>query len=359
MSAQAAVARVDSVLRDQGYDPRHERGFILRTRPRALGGDTTLVLVAEVTPYELTAGSAAHAVVALTGRYSVPSRRIQEALIHAGPQAPSALWARVQAVGAALSSAPRLAGVNALQRMYVLDCGRLIAKDQSRWTPGVNVGQPRELSNNCYLFQHERGTLLWDTGVPDSVAERKDGVTSPNGAIVWLRERTLVSQLESLGINPDGITYVAISHTHADHVGNVNAFPRSKILLQKLEHDLAMSATPKPLDDDRNVELLSGDRDVFGDGSLTLISTPGHTPGHQSLLVKLPKTGALILTGDLVHFQFMWDNRVVPPFNFDRAQSLASFDRVAKLLGEHRAQLWIGHDKDMTARIQRAPRYYQ
>ncbi len=120
-----------------------------------------------------------------------------------------------------------------------------------------------------------------------------------------------------------------------------------------------MNATPKLLRDDQNVEMLSGDRDVFGDGSVTIISTPGHTPGHQSLLVKLPKTGALILTGDLVHFQNMWDNKIVPPFNFNQQQSLASIKRVVKLVAEHKAQLWIGHDRDRTARIDRAPKFYE
>lgn len=248
---------------------------------------------------------------------------------------------------------------NGLKRMYVLDCGRVIGKDQARWTPGVNAGQPRELSNNCYLFQHERGTLLWETGVPDSVVEQKDGVTSPNGAVVWFREKTLASQLESLGVKLDDITYVAVSHTHGDHVGNAKAFAKSKILMQKLEHEFAMKATPKPLNDDQNFELLSGDRDVFGDGSVTIISTPGHTPGHQSLLVKLPKTGALILTGDLVHFQYMWDNKIVPSFNFNKEQSLASIERVAKLITEREAKLWIGHDKDSTAKINRAPKFYE
>ena len=251
------------------------------------------------------------------------------------------------------------ANANGLKRMYVLDCGRLIAKDQSRWTPGVNAGQSRELSNNCYLFQHERGTLLWETGVPDSVVGQKDGVTSPNGAVVWFRDKTLASQLESLGVKLDNITYVAMSHTHGDHVGNAKVFTKSKILMQKLEYEFAMNAMPKPLNEDQNVEMLSGDRDVFGDGSVTIISTPGHTPGHQSLLVKLPKTGALILTGDLVHFQYMWDNKIVPSFNFNKEQSLASIDRITKLVAEHKAQLWIGHDKDITTKIQRAPKYYE
>ena len=257
-----------------------------------------------------------------------------------------------------LTSMQAAARSNGLKRMYVLDCGRLIAKDQSRWTPGVNSGKPRELSNNCYLIQHERGTLLWETGVPDSVVEQKDGVTSPNGAVVWFRDKTLASQLESIGVKPNDITYVAMSHTHGDHVGNAKVFEKSKLLIQKPEYEFAMNATPKPFSDDQNVETLSGDRDLFGDGSVTIISTPGHTPGHQSLLVKLPKTGALILTGDLVHFQYMWDNKVVPPFNFNKEQSLASIERVIKLVGEHKAQLWIGHDKEITARIDRAPKFY-
>lgn len=251
------------------------------------------------------------------------------------------------------------AGANGLKRMHVLDCGRLIAKDQSRWTPGVNAGQPRELSNNCYLFQHERGMLLWETGVPDSVTGNKDGLTSPNGAVVWFRDKTLKGQLESLGVKPDDLTYVAISHTHGDHIGNLTLFTKSKILMQKLEHESAMHTTPNLFNDNQKFELLSGDRDVFGDGSLTILSTPGHTPGHQSLLVKLPKTGALLLTGDLVHFQYMWDNQVVPPFNFNKEQSLASINRVARLLAEHKAQLWIGHDKDITAKINRAPKFYE
>jgi glyoxylase-like metal-dependent hydrolase (beta-lactamase superfamily II) len=246
-----------------------------------------------------------------------------------------------------------------LKRMYVLDCGRLVAKDQSRWTPGVGVGRPRTLANGCYLFQHERGTLLWETGVPDAVVEEKDGRTSPNGAVVWFRERTLASQLAALGVKPENVTHLAVSHTHGDHVGNATAFPRSTLLVQKPEHEAALAASPRPFRDDQRLELLAGDRDVFGDGSLTILSTPGHTPGHQSLLVKLPKTGALLLTGDLVHFRRMWDERIVPSFNFDREQSLASIERVQKLLAAHRAQLWIGHDADQAATIDRAPQSYE
>jgi N-acyl homoserine lactone hydrolase len=177
--------------------------------------------------------------------------------------------------------------------------------------------------------------------------------------LVWYRDETLRRQLDRIGVRPEDVTWVAVSHTHGDHVGNVESFPKSKFLVQRPEYELARSSTPDPFAEVRNFELLSGDHDVFGDGSVMLISTPGHTPGHQSLLAKLPNTGALLLTGDLVHFRYMWDHKVVPSFNFDRARSLASIDRVERLVAEHGAQLWIGHDKDIAATIRRAPAFYE
>ena len=103
---------------------------------------------------------------------------------------------------------------------------------------------------------------------------------------------------------------------------------------------------------------LDGDHDVFGDGSVTIISTPGHTPGHQSLLVKLPKTGAVVLSGDVVHFKDNFENRRVPEFNTDRAQSLASMQRVADVLVREKAQLWINHDKAQTDSLKKAPAFW-
>ena len=263
------------------------------------------------------------------------------------------------AAALAAASLTATAHANGLKRLYALDCGRQLVKDQSRWTPGRNVGQEKWFSNNCYLIQHERGTLLWETGVPDSVAAVKDGLTVANGAIVMFRDKTLIEQLAGIGVKPDDITYVALSHAHGDHIGNAKLFAKPKILMQKLEYEFAMKMIPKPLTDGQTVETLEGDRDVFGDGSVTIVSAPGHTPGHQVLLVKLPKTGALILSGDLVHFQYMWDNKLVPPFNFNKDQSLASIERVAKLLAEHKGKLWIGHDKDNTDKVERAPKYYE
>jgi glyoxylase-like metal-dependent hydrolase (beta-lactamase superfamily II) len=112
-----------------------------------------------------------------------------------------------------------------LQRLYVLDCGQNLGKDQARWSPGVNVGREIRFADNCYLIRHAKGLLLWDTGIPDSVAASPGGVVTGGGAIVQSRTKTLANQLAELGVKPADLNYIAISHTHGDHVGNVNLFP--------------------------------------------------------------------------------------------------------------------------------------
>ena len=103
---------------------------------------------------------------------------------------------------------------------------------------------------------------------------------------------------------------------------------------------------------------LEGDYDIFGDGSVTIISTPGHTPGHQSLLVKLPKTGALLLSGDAVHFKSNWENRGVPANNFDKDKTAASMQRMADIMVKEKAQLWMNHDKAQSDSLKMAPGFY-
>jgi N-acyl homoserine lactone hydrolase len=106
------------------------------------------------------------------------------------------------------------------------------------------------------------------------------------------------------------------------------------------------------------VTKLEGDRDLFGDGSVVILSTPGHTPGHQSLLVRLPKTGAIVLSGDAVHFKSNWDNRGVPSVNFNKEQTLASMQRIADTLTKEKGQLWINHDKAQRDGLKMSPEFY-
>ena len=247
-----------------------------------------------------------------------------------------------------------------IERLHVLDCGQNVGRDQSRWTPGVNEGKPMEFSDNCYLIRHAKGILLWDTGVPDAVAAMPDGMVVGGGAMTYRRAKTLAAQLAELGVRPADVTYVAVSHTHGDHVGNLGLFPTSTILIQGAEYDWAMGLPTKPaFVATQTIQKLAGDRDVFGDGSVVILSTPGHTPGHQSLLVVLPKTGALVLSGDAVHFRDNWEQRRVPSMNTSREQTLASLERIAGVLAERKATLWINHDKAQSATLRYAPASYE
>jgi len=259
-------------------------------------------------------------------------------------------------VSAAAVSAQTKSGID---KLYILNCGEGVSGDISRWSPGVNVGQSMDFVDNCYLIHHAQGWLLWDTGVADAIAAMPEGQAPADPrATHWRRPKTLASELDALGVKPADIKYVAVSHTHPDHVGNIKMFPQSTVLVQKAEYDWptpfgrTLQAVASP------VTKLEGDHDVFGDGSVTIIATPGHTPGHQSLLVKLPKTGALVLSGDAVHFKSNWENRGVPSMNADKDKTLASMQRIADLLVSEQAQLWINHDKAQRDSLKMAPGYY-
>ncbi len=274
-----------------------------------------------------------------------------------------ALIAGTLVVGCTQMAGERGGGV---QRMYVFDCGINQTNDLSRWSPGVNVGKSFEFSDNCYLIQHAKGLMLWDSGLSDSIAASPNGVT--RGVIHSLVPKTLASQLAETGVSPAQIKYLAFSHTHSDHVGNANYFTAATLYMQEVEYEAAFGPDPakfgfvSSLYDKLRanpVEKLHGDYDVFGDGSVMIISTPGHTPGHQSLLVRLPKKGPVLLSGDMTHFQDNWVNRRVPANNFDKEQSLKSMDKVAAILASTNAQLWINHDKAQSAGIPKAPAYVE
>jgi N-acyl homoserine lactone hydrolase len=272
-------------------------------------------------------------------------------------------WAVCLAAAAAMlthaGSAPAQE-TSGLDRLYILNCGEGVAGDISRWSPGVNVGKSMEFVDNCYLLRHRQGLLLWDTGVTDAIAAMPDGqAPSDPRATHWRRPRTLASQLDALGVKTGDIKYLAISHTHPDHVGNMNLFPQAMLLVQKAEYEWPNPMGVGRFKPEQPVTKLEGDHDVFGDGSVTIIATPGHTPGHQSLLVKLPKSGALVLSGDAVHFKSNWDNRGVPSANTDGDKTLASMQRIADVMTKEKAQLWINHDKAQRDSLRLAPEFYE
>jgi glyoxylase-like metal-dependent hydrolase (beta-lactamase superfamily II) len=266
------------------------------------------------------------------------------------------------AICAAMLAAPAAAPAQAagLERLYILNCGEGVAGDISRWSPGVNEGKSMPFVDNCYLLKHASGWMLWDTGLTDALAAKPEGQAPPDPRMThWYRPKTLASQLEALGVKPSDIKFVAVSHTHPDHSGNVEMFPQSMLLVQKAEYDWPGVNNQPRFKPEHPVTKLEGDRDVFGDGSVTILSTPGHTPGHQSLLVKLPKTGAIVLSGDAVHFKSNWENRGVPSGNTSKEQTLASMEKIEAVLKKEHAQLWINHDRAQRDTLKMSPEHYE
>ena len=197
-----------------------------------------------------------------------------------------------------------------------------------------------QLTFSCYVIKHGDDYMVWDTGNPVTA-----GANAP--------KMSLVDLLAQLKLTPDQVKYVGISHYHGDHTGQVSAFPHATLLIGKgdwevLNDSKAAGVNAAPfanwITGGGKVEPLTGDKDVFGDGTVVVLNTPGHTPGHHSLLVRLKDMGPVLITGDLAHFHENYDANGVPSFNTDRAQTLASLDRFKKIAANLHATVIIQHD---------------
>ena len=279
----------------------------------------------------------------------------------------------VQVMNDAKARSQLPAGLNAgvADKLYRLDCGHSLANDESVWTPGENVGRDIQFSSTCWLIKHGSEWLLWDTGVPESSLHDPRGWSTLPKLIVYHLDSSLTEQLGSVGVRPSDIGRIAISHTHGDHIGNMGVFPNATILMQKAEYQWIHSANGpndnvnelmalarKLLGTPKHLQLIEGDFDIFGDGSVTLISTPGHTPGHESLLVHLKNSGFIVLSGDVVHLQENFTNNVVPSLNTNLAESMASMQRVRQLIAAYHATMFINHDERQTDSLRLIPQFY-
>jgi N-acyl homoserine lactone hydrolase len=257
------------------------------------------------------------------------------------------------------------------EKLFRLDCGRSLANDESVWTPGENVGSSIEFSSTCWLIKHGNEWLLWDAGVPESAHNDPRGWSTLPKLIVYHLDKTLTDQLAEIGLRPADIARVAISHTHGDHIGNVGLFPNSTIVMQRAEYNWInspngpndnvnqlMALARQLLGSPENLHLIDGDTDVYGDESVALVSTPGHTPGHQSLLVHLKNSGFIILSGDVVHSEENFEKNIVPSLNTDKAESIASMEKIRQMIAMYKAKLFINHDKKQTDTLKLLPAFY-
>lgn len=237
-------------------------------------------------------------------------------------------------------------------QLWRLDCGTVAANDLNAFSDTqAYTGKSKRLASSCYLIRHGSDYLLWDTGLPAAIKGKPLDDKQPMDATVTL---TIKEQLAQLKIDPAKITHVALSHYHFDHSGQVADFPGATLIVGKgdwtvLTTDPASyGANPAPfahwISGGGKVEQATTDKDVFGDGSVTMLRLPGHTPGHSGLLVRLKKTGPVLLTGDLAHFSENYASNGVPTFNVNRADTLASLDRFKKLADNLKATVIIQHE---------------
>jgi glyoxylase-like metal-dependent hydrolase (beta-lactamase superfamily II) len=257
-------------------------------------------------------------------------------------------------------------------RLYVFDCGVLVRSENNPLRYGLKPNQVENSSfaDPCFLVVHPRGTLLWDVGIIPDAQIKPGGVDIPRGPLFPRdsnrAERTLRSQLQAIGYDASRINYLAISHRHADHLANVNEYAASTWLVQAAEHAVMFSdaerAKPlfelyRALEKSKTV-MLNGEHDVFGDGSVVLKPTPGHTEGHQSLYVRLANTGPVLLSGDLFHYPNERVLNTYPEFEVSVKQTVVSRAAMEKFMKETGAKLWIQHDMAEFRAHKKSPAYY-
>jgi glyoxylase-like metal-dependent hydrolase (beta-lactamase superfamily II) len=243
--------------------------------------------------------------------------------------------------------------------LWRLDCGDATIKDYNSFfsdTLAYKSG-PKEITDSCYLIRHGDSWMMWDAGLSEKLVGHPDS----NPVMTLRMKQALAPQLARLGVKPEQIALLGISHYHGDHIGQAGLFAKAKLLIGKGDFD-ALKAPGGPdaaplaawISGGAPVQPVAGDLDIFGDGQVVMLSTPGHTPGHHSLLVRLA-SGPVILSGDLWHFTEQVALDGVPPFNTDRAQTLASMDRIRKLAANIHAKVVIQHEAEDIAKLPAFP----
>ncbi len=241
--------------------------------------------------------------------------------------------------------------------MYVFDVGDIKVFDISNWSPGVDVGKSSKFACPAYLIRHPKGDLMWDTGLSDDLANSPEGTT--NSLFTAKLPRKLSEQLQEIGVDPRGVDYLAVSHRHSDHIGNANLFLNATLIVQQEEYtalfegDKVLSLVDS-LKSNKAIKL-TGDLDVFGDGTVIIKRAPGHTAGHQTLFVDLPETGPVVLSGDLYHFAKNRRIGGVPSFNYNKEMTLRSMELMEEFIKNKGAILWIQHDPDQKKTIPLSP----
>lgn len=246
-------------------------------------------------------------------------------------------------------------------KVFVLDGGYMIMHDLTYFTQDDSYnGQSKILENPVFIIEHPKGRLMWDVGLPDSIADRNTGALDTSETF-YVRKK-LINQLLDMNLTPDGINYLAVSHIHLDHIGNANYFKKSTWIVHERElesaiTDQALNGYYDSLKTSKRITFKES-YDVFGDKSVIIHAMPGHTPGHTCLQIEL-KNETIFLSGDLYHFHEQRQFKRVPKFNTDVQMTLQSMDKFEKLVKEKKARVIIQHERTHYAQLPIYPKYME
>lgn len=247
-------------------------------------------------------------------------------------------------------------------RIYALACGWL-EFERNLFFPGADEGVKLRTPVSSYLVVHPRGTLVFDTGFHcDALADPAARLGKRVASMFAIRSgagEDVVRQLATLGLAPDDIDFVVNSHFHFDHCGCNASFPRSTFLVQRAELDSARAEprryNPKDWDHPFEYRPVEGEYDVFGDGSVVLLPTPGHTPGHQSLWVRDGAARQFVFTADAIYTRDHLDRTILPGNAHDASEMTRSMGVLRELRDRRGATLVYGHDAEQWNGLPHAP----
>jgi len=269
-------------------------------------------------------------------------------------------------VTAALPEAQQQRAPVTSPRIYVFEAGSIKGLDPKLFNFTREELKEVDFVNTAYLVVHPKGALMFDTGGVTDSHFKGDGTPVTEG--ILSASKPLAPQLAAAGYTPADITYLAMSHFHSDHTANANAFANSTWIVQKAERDFMFADKPQGIIQPAHYSALRNaktrildneDLDVFGDGTVVIKSTPGHTPGHQVLFVRLARRGPVLLAGDLYHYPEERTTGRVPTFESNADQSRASRQKVEAFIKQTGAELWIEHDIATHAKLPKAPSYLE
>ena len=250
-----------------------------------------------------------------------------------------------------------------VKSLYVLYCGSILSDKGSVLTYRVDIGKQVEITIAVYLIKTEEGNILFDTGIDhDDIPY----MMSMGKEFKVKEEDFLLTRLQEVEVSAEDINFVFQSHLHWDHSGLLRYFPNAKIIVQRQEYGYAIN--PPPFAEafyrchyynspNLNWQFIDGDESLMP--GVTAVSTPGHTPGHQSLMLDLPESGTLILSGDCAYISENLESEIIPGIFVDPFQALHSLKKLKSLARITNGQIFFNHSLEQLGTLRKSPEFYR